>query len=222
MNRKYEVDKISIKSLLSDIAQDRISMPEIQRPFVWDSTKVRDLIDSIHRGFPIGYIITSVDPTMVQKDGTKANGKTSIIDGQQRITALRASILGGFLFRLGIGALPFLLPLLMQVGFGLSPFRSGLVTFASAVGAMGMKTLAARIIRTFGFRNIMVINAIVSAVFSTTSLENENWRPASLLRSETSERTSSRASRSRHWFVAIDSSRSEYDSVVPPLLTRRT
>jgi EmrB/QacA subfamily drug resistance transporter len=82
-----------------------------------------------------------------------------------RFPTLRAAIIGGFLFRLGIGALPFLLPLLMQVGFGLSPFRSGLVTFASAVGAMGMKTLAARIIRTFGFRNIMVINAVVSSVF---------------------------------------------------------
>ena len=82
-----------------------------------------------------------------------------------RLSTMRASIIGGFLFRLGIGALPFLLPLLMQVGFGLSPFRSGLVTFASAVGAMGMKTLAARIIRTFGFRNIMVINAVVSSVF---------------------------------------------------------
>jgi EmrB/QacA subfamily drug resistance transporter len=82
-----------------------------------------------------------------------------------RLPTMRASIIGGFLFRLGIGALPFLLPLLMQVGFGLSPFKSGLVTFASAVGAMGMKTLAARIIRTFGFRNIMVINAVVSSVF---------------------------------------------------------
>jgi EmrB/QacA subfamily drug resistance transporter len=82
-----------------------------------------------------------------------------------RLPTLRASIIGGFLFRLGIGALPFLLPLLMQVGFGLSPFRSGMVTFASAVGAMGMKTLAARIIRTFGFRNIMTINAVVSSVF---------------------------------------------------------
>jgi EmrB/QacA subfamily drug resistance transporter len=82
-----------------------------------------------------------------------------------RLPTLRASIVGGFLFRLGIGALPFLLPLLMQVGFGLSPFRSGLVTFSSAVGAMGMKTLAARIIRTFGFRNIMVVNAVVSSLF---------------------------------------------------------
>ncbi|HEX2632960.1 MAG TPA: DHA2 family efflux MFS transporter permease subunit [Bradyrhizobium sp.] len=82
-----------------------------------------------------------------------------------RLPTLRASIVGGFLFRLGIGALPFLLPLLMQVGFGLSPFRSGLVTFASAVGAMGMKTLAARIIKTFGFRNIMVVNAVISSAF---------------------------------------------------------
>ena len=85
--------------------------------------------------------------------------------GLLRLPTMRASIIGGFLFRLGIGALPFLLPLLMQVGFGLSPFRSGLVTFASAIGAMGMKTLAARIIRTFGFRYMMTINAIVSAIF---------------------------------------------------------
>jgi EmrB/QacA subfamily drug resistance transporter len=82
-----------------------------------------------------------------------------------RLATMRASIIGGFLFRLGIGALPFLLPLLMQVGFGLSPFRSGMVTFASAVGALGMKTLAARIIRTFGFRNMMTINAVVSSAF---------------------------------------------------------
>jgi len=82
-----------------------------------------------------------------------------------RLATLRAAIIGGFLFRLGIGALPFLLPLLMQVGFGLSPFRSGLVTFGSAVGAMGMKALAARIIRTFGFRNVLTINAVVSSVF---------------------------------------------------------
>jgi EmrB/QacA subfamily drug resistance transporter len=80
-----------------------------------------------------------------------------------RLPTLRASIIGGFMFRLGIGALPFLLPLLMQVGFGLSPFQSGLVTFSSAVGAMGMKTLAARLIRTFGFRNLMTVNAVVSS-----------------------------------------------------------
>jgi EmrB/QacA subfamily drug resistance transporter len=81
------------------------------------------------------------------------------------LSTLRASIIGGFMFRLGIGALPFLLPLLMQVGFGLSPFKSGLVTFASSVGAMFMKALAARIIRTFGFRYMMTVNAVVSSVF---------------------------------------------------------
>jgi EmrB/QacA subfamily drug resistance transporter len=84
-----------------------------------------------------------------------------------RLPTMRASILGGFLFRLGIGALPFLLPLLLQVGFGLSPFRSGLVTFGTAAGAMGMKTLAARVIRTFGFRNLMTVNAVISSVFLT-------------------------------------------------------
>ncbi|MDE2378834.1 DHA2 family efflux MFS transporter permease subunit, partial [Bradyrhizobium sp.] len=81
------------------------------------------------------------------------------------LATLRASIVGGFSFRLGIGALPFLLPLLMQVGFGLSPFQSGLVTFASSLGAMGMKTLAARIIRAFGFRYLMTVNAVVSSIF---------------------------------------------------------
>ncbi|MEW6768310.1 MAG: DHA2 family efflux MFS transporter permease subunit [Pseudomonadota bacterium] len=82
-----------------------------------------------------------------------------------RHPTLRASLTGGFLYRMGVGALPFLLPLLMQIGFGLSPFKSGLVTFASAVGALGMKTLAARIIRTFGFRKIVVINAAASSLF---------------------------------------------------------
>jgi EmrB/QacA subfamily drug resistance transporter len=85
--------------------------------------------------------------------------------GLLRLPTMRASIIGGFMFRLGIGAMPFLLPLLMQVGFGLSPFSSGLVTFGTAAGAMGMKTLAARIIRTFGFRNLMTVNAVISSIF---------------------------------------------------------
>jgi EmrB/QacA subfamily drug resistance transporter len=82
-----------------------------------------------------------------------------------KLPTMRASIIGGFMFRLGIGSLPFLLPLLLQVGFGMTPLESGLVTFASSAGAMGMKALAARLIRTFGFRNIMTINAVVSSVF---------------------------------------------------------
>ncbi|WP_456843434.1 MFS transporter [Bradyrhizobium sp. USDA 4486] len=82
-----------------------------------------------------------------------------------RLPTLRAAIAGGFLFNVGIGALPFLLPLLMQVGFGLTPFHSGLVTFASTFGAMAMKTLAARFLRAFGYRYVMTFNALVSSFF---------------------------------------------------------
>jgi EmrB/QacA subfamily drug resistance transporter len=76
-----------------------------------------------------------------------------------------AGVVGGFLFRLGIGAIPFLLPLLLQVGFGLSPFESGSLTFAAAAGAMAMKFSASRLIRRFGFRAILVGNAAISAAF---------------------------------------------------------
>jgi EmrB/QacA subfamily drug resistance transporter len=82
-----------------------------------------------------------------------------------RLPTFRASVLGGFVFRLGIGALPFLLPLMLQVGFGMSPFHSGLITFASAVGAMGMKMAAATVLKRYGFRTILVVNSLVSAVF---------------------------------------------------------
>jgi EmrB/QacA subfamily drug resistance transporter len=79
-------------------------------------------------------------------------------------TYAQASI-GGFLFRMGLGALPFLLPLMLQVGFGLSALHSGLLTFASAVGAMLMKTSAVKILRTFGFRIVLVADAVISAGF---------------------------------------------------------
>jgi len=82
-----------------------------------------------------------------------------------RLPTFRASVLGGFVFRLGLGALPFLLPLMLQVGFGLSPFRSGMITFATALGAMGMKWATATILRRFGFRTILVINSLISAAF---------------------------------------------------------
>ncbi|MFA6265099.1 MAG: MFS transporter [Pseudolabrys sp.] len=82
-----------------------------------------------------------------------------------RLPTFRASVIGGFIFRLGIGALPFLLPLMLQLGFGLSPFHSGLITFASAAGAMGMKAAAAGMLRRFGFRNILMFNAFISAGF---------------------------------------------------------
>jgi len=82
-----------------------------------------------------------------------------------RLPTFFASVVGGFIFRLGLGALPFLLPLMLQIGFGMTPFQSGMITFATALGAMGMKWAAATILRRFGFRNILVVNSIISAAF---------------------------------------------------------
>jgi EmrB/QacA subfamily drug resistance transporter len=80
-----------------------------------------------------------------------------------RLATYRLGILGGSLFRIGVGATPFLLPLMLQLGFGLDPLQSGLLTFASAAGAMFMKTMAARIICRFGFRRVLVANALVAS-----------------------------------------------------------
>jgi EmrB/QacA subfamily drug resistance transporter len=82
-----------------------------------------------------------------------------------RLPTFFASVTGGFIFRVGIGALPFLLPLMLQIGFGMTPFQSGLITFASAIGALGMKGVVTTILRRFGFRTILITNAIVSAGF---------------------------------------------------------
>ena len=90
----YSVNNVSIGTLLGIINGGIIAIPEIQRPFVWDSTKVRDLIDSLYKGYPVGYIITWKSPDVKLKDGTSSEGKQILIDGQQRIMALRASLLG--------------------------------------------------------------------------------------------------------------------------------
>jgi MFS family permease len=81
-----------------------------------------------------------------------------------RLPTYRAGVLGGGLFRLGTGATPFLLPLMLQLGFGLSPVQSGGLTFVSAVGAMFMKTLAARVLHRFGFRRVLVGNGIIASL----------------------------------------------------------
>ena len=80
-----------------------------------------------------------------------------------KIPTFFAGVVGASLFRVGIGALPFLLPLMLQLGFGLSPFASGMITFASAAGAMTMKFSAAPIIRTFGFRRVLVVNCVIAS-----------------------------------------------------------
>jgi EmrB/QacA subfamily drug resistance transporter len=80
-----------------------------------------------------------------------------------RLPTFRAGVAGGMLFRIGIGATPFLLPLMLQLGFGLSPVQSGLLTFVSAVGAIFMKTIAARVLKRFGFRRVLVWNALAAS-----------------------------------------------------------
>lgn len=91
---KYSVQQHPIDTLLSWIKSGEIAIPEIQRPFVWSSSKVRDLMDSLYKGYPVGYIITWRNPDIRLKDGTLSAGKKVLIDGQQRITALTAAVVG--------------------------------------------------------------------------------------------------------------------------------
>ena len=79
------------------------------------------------------------------------------------IPTMRAAVVGGFIYRSGIGAMPFLLPLLLQLGFNLTAFQSGLITLSNVVGAMGMKTVIPFILRRYGFRRVLVVNALISA-----------------------------------------------------------
>ena len=80
------------------------------------------------------------------------------------IPTMRAAVVGGFIYRSGMGAMPFLLPLLLQLGFDLTAFQSGLITLSNVVGAMGMKTVIPFILRRYGFRRVLVVNALISAV----------------------------------------------------------
>jgi hypothetical protein len=91
---RYQVVPQPIGTILTWVKSKEIAIPEIQRPFVWDASKVRDLLDSLYQGFPIGYLIGWSNPTVRLKDGGHAAGKRILIDGQQRVTALMASLLG--------------------------------------------------------------------------------------------------------------------------------
>jgi hypothetical protein len=94
--QKYAVNQQLIETLLAWVNSGEIAIPEIQRPFVWDSSKVRDLMDSLYQGYPIGYVIAWRNPNVRLKDGSLSEGKKILIDGQQRITALTAAILGQY------------------------------------------------------------------------------------------------------------------------------
>ncbi len=91
---KYTVTQYSVNSILGSIESGEIAIPEIQRPFVWKGSQVRDLIDSLYNGYPTGYLIIWQNPTVRLKDGSSATGKKVLIDGQQRITAIMTAIAG--------------------------------------------------------------------------------------------------------------------------------
>lgn len=91
---KFTLMQYNISAILGFIEAGDFVIPEIQRPFVWKRAQVRDLIDSLYNGYPTGYIITWKNPDVHTKDGTVANGKRVLIDGQQRITALMAAVSG--------------------------------------------------------------------------------------------------------------------------------
>ncbi len=94
MTQRYAVNQLPISTLFAYITEGEIAIPEIQRPFVWNAIKVRDLLDSLLEGFPVGFLIAWKNPDVKLKDGTKASGRRILIDGQQRVTALRAALLG--------------------------------------------------------------------------------------------------------------------------------
>ena len=92
--QRYSVTPHPIETILTWVKSGEIAIPEIQRPFVWEATKVRNLLDSLYQGYPVGYLIAWRNPTVKLKDGTPSLGKRILIDGQQRVTALMAGLLG--------------------------------------------------------------------------------------------------------------------------------
>lgn len=94
IGEKFTLMQYSVSAILGLIDAGQFVIPEIQRPFVWKRSQVRDLIDSLYNGYPTGYIITWKNPDVKTKDGMVAGGKHVLIDGQQRVTALMAAISG--------------------------------------------------------------------------------------------------------------------------------
>ena len=92
--QKYSVNQYDVGTIINWVKSREIAIPEIQRPFVWKKSKVRDFIDSLYQGYPVGYIISWQNPNVKLKDGSLSRGKKILIDGQQRVTALTAALLG--------------------------------------------------------------------------------------------------------------------------------
>jgi len=92
--QQFTINQPTISTVLSWIRDNKIAVPEIQRPFVWEPTKVRNLLDSLLKGYPVGFLIGWKNPDVKLKDGSQSSGKIVLIDGQQRVTALMAALDG--------------------------------------------------------------------------------------------------------------------------------
>ena len=99
MSEKYSIEQKTVENILGFVRNGEIAIPEIQRPFVWSGAQVRDLIDSLYRGYPAGYIIVWQNPDVKLKDGSLSLGKKILIDGQQRVTAIMTAIDGRSVLR---------------------------------------------------------------------------------------------------------------------------
>jgi MFS family permease len=95
------------------------------------------------------------------------------------IRTLRVSTLAGGLSRTGVNAVPFMLPLMLQLGFGLSPLASGSLTFMTSLGTLAVRPMSARLLRRFGFRNLLIVNAVfcaaVTAAFALVQASTPHW-----------------------------------------------
>lgn len=83
--QKYSMTPQPIETLLTWVKCSELAIPEIQRPFVWEPTKVRNLLDSLYQGYPVGYLIAWKNPSLKLKDGIASSGKQILIYGQQRV-----------------------------------------------------------------------------------------------------------------------------------------
>ena len=90
----YKITQYSVNSILGFVESSQIAIPEIQRPFVWKEKEVRDLIDSLYEGYPIGYLIVWQNSKVRLRGFGKGGTKKILIDGQQRVTALMAALMG--------------------------------------------------------------------------------------------------------------------------------
>lgn len=90
----YKITQYSVSSILNYVENSQIAIPEIQRPFVWKGEEVRALIDSLYEGYPIGYLIVWQNSQVRVRNFGKGGTKKILIDGQQRVTALMAALLG--------------------------------------------------------------------------------------------------------------------------------